>query len=505
MDLCTKLKIFPWLFIGVFVFISCNKSDPSPDRNITKNTDSNRFDTVRYTHTPGVLRVLVDNSLTSYLIYKGVPRGFEYEMLNWFARDHDLELEIKISTNLDHIIDTLAIRDYDIAAGNLNITRYRQELVNFTNPILRARQVLIQKLPDNYRQLTLDEINDALIRDPLDLNGDTVHVRKGSSFYSSLQNFMKETATNICIDTIPGMVATDSLIEMVAKGKISYTVADENRARTLKSFFGNIDINTPISLHRPIGWAVPKSADQLLDSLNSWIDTHRGSLDYNVIKNRYFNPNAAVKRNIRRGYKPAKEGKISNYDPLIRYYAERINWNWILLAAQIYKESNFNSNSKSWMGAIGLMQVLPSTAKQYSFQIHNLDDPSSNLLAGVRHLDYLHKYWVKSIPNADSLELIKFTLASYNVGQGHMEDARRLAEKYDLNPDIWYDNVEKMIINKSYPKYYTDEVVKYGYCRGTEPAEYVKDILYYYKLYREFVKYEQKSNSNNSRTTTSSP
>jgi len=99
MDLFTDRKIFPWLFIGMLVFISCNKSDPSPDRNITKNTDSNRFDTVRYTHTPGVLRVLVDNSLTSYLIYKGVPRGFEYEMLNWFARDHDLELELNKTTN----------------------------------------------------------------------------------------------------------------------------------------------------------------------------------------------------------------------------------------------------------------------------------------------------------------------------------------------------------------------------------------------------------------------
>ena len=505
MDLCTKLKIFPWLFFGVFVFISCNKSDPSPDSNIAGNADGNNYDTVRYTHTPGVLRVLVDNSLTSYLIYKGVPRGFEYEMLNWFARDQNLELEINISTNLDHIIDTLAMRDYDIAAGNLNITQYRQELVNFTNPILRARQVLIQKLPDNYRQLTLDEINDALIRDPLDLNGDTVHVRKGSSFYSSLQNFMKETAINIYIDTIPGMVATDSLIEMVAKGEIRFTVADENRARTLKSYFSNIDINTPISLHRPIGWAVPKSADLLLDSLNAWIDANRGSLEYNVIKNRYFNPNAAVRRNIRRSYKPAREGNISNFDPLIRYYAERINWNWILLAAQVFKESNFNADSRSWMGAIGLMQVLPSTAKQYGVQIHNLRDPSPNLLAGTRHLDYLHKYWKQTIPEADSLELIKFTLASYNVGQGHMEDARRLAEKYDLDPDIWDDNVEKMIINKSYPKYYTDKVVKYGYCRGTEPAQYVKDILYYYNLYREFVKYEQKSNSNNSRTTASSP
>ena len=180
-----------------------------------------------------------------------------------------------------------------------------------------------------------------------------------------------------------------------------------------------------------------------------------------------------------------KEGKISDYDDLIKKYAGTLNWDWRLLTAQIYKESKFDPNTKSWRGARGLMQLMPRTAKSHGVQANELNNPERNLIAGTKHIAMLEKHWKTELN--DSLEVIKFTLGSYNVGQGHVEDAIRLAIKYDYDPTKWDDNVAQMLLNKSIPKYYKDPVVKYGYCRGREPVNYVKTILNSYELYCQFV------------------
>jgi membrane-bound lytic murein transglycosylase F len=131
------------------------------------------------------------------------------------------------------------------------------------------------------------------------------------------------------------------------------------------------------------------------------------------------------------------------------------------------------------------MQLMPRTAVSHGVQPNELNNPERNIIAGTKHLVMLEKHWETVI--MDSLERIKFTLGSYNVGQGHVEDAIRLAKKYDLNPSIWDDNVAQMLLNKSKPKYYKDPVVKYGYCRGKEPVNYVKSILDTFELYKQFT------------------
>jgi membrane-bound lytic murein transglycosylase F len=130
------------------------------------------------------------------------------------------------------------------------------------------------------------------------------------------------------------------------------------------------------------------------------------------------------------------------------------------------------------------MQLLPSTGEM--FGIKNLYNPEANIDAGIKFLKYLDSRWKESI--TDSLERIKFVLASYNIGIGHIEDAQRLAEKYGADPDLWSDNVEYYLLQKSKPKYYNDEVVRNGYSRGRETVAYVKEILERYEHYKKFFK-----------------
>ncbi|MCK5701655.1 MAG: transglycosylase SLT domain-containing protein, partial [Cyclobacteriaceae bacterium] len=149
-------------------------------------------------------------------------------------------------------------------------------------------------------------------------------------------------------------------------------------------------------------------------------------------------------------------------------------------------ESMFNPKTKSWRGATGLMQLMPRTAQSYGIQPKELVIPEKNVNAGTKHLTMLEDHWKKEL--TDSLEIIKFTLGSYNVGLGHVQDAIRLANKFKYDTKTWDENVAQMLLNKSIPKYYKDPVVKYGYCRGREPVNYVKSIFQNYELYSQFTK-----------------
>jgi len=168
---------------------------------------------------------------------------------------------------------------------------------------------------------------------------------------------------------------------------------------------------------------------------------------------------------------------------LIKEYADSIGWDWKLLASLIYEESNFNPKVKSWAGAVGLMQLLPETGKAHGAE--NLLDPEENIRAGADYISWLDQYWLQYIKDKD--ERIKFILASYNIGFGHIEDARRLAEKHGADPNIWEDNVEVYLLKKSKPQYYNDDVVRNGYCNGKETYAYVKNVIQRYERYSQFI------------------
>ena len=467
----------------LLLFQECQQDKSSEQAENKK--EATMVDIPIYTKNDGALTVLMDNSLSSYFIYQGQPMGYEYEMLALFAKENDLTLEIKIIGHVENILDSLLAGEGDLVAANLSISSERMEKVAFTDPLFRTKQILVQRLPDNIQKLTRDEIEKSLIRDRLDLESKDVMVRKNSSYELILNNLVAETGLELNINYASGDLVTEHLIDMVSNKEIDFTICDQNKAEIFNAYYYNIDIKTPMSLSQPIAWAVNKESSELLSKLNSWISKRKGSLEFNMINNRYFEMTKRKERLITKEYDYVKEGIISDYDELIKKYSAELNWDWRLLTALIYQESMFNPKTKSWRGATGLMQLMPRTAQSYGIQPKELVVPEKNIIAGTQHLAMLENYWKNEL--TDSIEIIKFTLGSYNVGLGHVQDAIRLANKFKYDTKTWDENVAQMLLNKSIPKYYKDPVVKYGYCRGGEPVNYVRSIFQNYELYCQFT------------------
>lgn len=184
-----------------------------------------------------------------------------------------------------------------------------------------------------------------------------------------------------------------------------------------------------------------------------------------------------------------KNGHISPYDELFRKHAKNIGWDWQLLASIGYQESRFNPNVVSWAGAEGLMGIMPNTAKALGVTPHELKDPDTGIRTGV---DCLRRFRQGFSKIEDPVEKMKFTLAAYNAGIGHIYDAQRLAEKYGKNPNLWSD-VSEFIRLKNDPVYYNDPVCKHGYLRGSETFNYVLEVMDRYTYYKS--KTDQRKNS----------
>lgn len=425
----------------------------------------------------GYLIAILDNSSTGMFLYRGEPMGYEYELLSLFAKSIDVELRFDVTPSLEDGFRKLNAGQGDILAYNLTVTKDRQRFMDFTLPHNYVRQVLVQRKPAEWRDMKLHEIDKTLLRNPIDLIGKEVYVRKSSSYTTRLRHLAEEIGGDILIIEEAEELETEALIELVANGNIEYTVADEDVALVNARYFPILDVRTAISFPQQIAWGVRKNSPVLLDTLNNWIGEMKRTNEYYVLYDKYFKSTRKSKKMVESDFFSKNSERLSPYDSIIKLGAEKINWDWQLLAAQISKESRFDPKAKSWVGARGLMQVMPKTGRSYG--VRNLYNPVQNLEAGIKHILWLKEVW-KDINEED--ERAKFVLASYNVGQGHVQDAARLAEKYGQDPKDW-NAVSKYLRLKSKKKYYNDQVVKFGYCRGDEPVDYVADILYRYNRY----------------------
>ena len=438
----------------------------------------------------GYITAIMDNSSTGLFVYKGKTMGYEYELLRMFCEDQGLQLRINITQNIGEGFNKLNTGEGDILAYNLTVTKERKKRIAFTHYHNLQRQVLIQRKPENWRQMKLHEIEAQLIRNPVDLIGKEVVVRPHSSYYDRMVNLSDEIGGDILI--VPGdtNAETETLIKQVAEGKIDYTVAEEDVALVNSTYYRNLDIKTPVSFPTQIAWGVRKNADGFLAALNTWIEKMRKTTDYYVVYDKYFRSSKSALRRSRSKYFSIRGGAISPYDSLIQHAAGELEWDWLLLAAQIFRESKFDEKAESWAGAIGLMQVMPRTGREYG--VKDLYDPEQNLYAGKKHLEWLQRQWADKI--VDKEERLKFILASYNVGLGHLQDAVRLTEKYGDDTESW-DDVSKYLLRKSRSRYFNDPVVEFGYCRGSEPVEYVSEILDIYQNYKEILEQENDLNA----------
>ena len=426
-----------------------------------------------------VINVLAENSPVSYFIYRGRNMGYEYELLYEFAKDMNIRIQIQMVNDLDQMFQLLDSCQGDVIACNLTINKKRQEFVNFTVPHLYTHQVLIQRKPNEYWKLSREELDDTLIRAPEELAGKTIHVWKNSSYYNRIMQLNASLGLNMNIEATDGDLITEELIRMVSEGEIDYTIADENIAQIDERYYPNIDIEMRLNVKDSIGFALRMNSPDLLDTLNAWLLDSDNASTIGEVQRKYFDRrNLTNKAN--QDYSSLNGDQLSPYDEIIQRESEKIGWDWRLIAAIIYQESKFETYKRSWAGAFGIFQFMPSTAKAYG--IGPESSAEAQIVAGVKKLNKNYDQWLEEI--SDSTEAIYFTLATFNAGRAHIDDARALCPEFGLKDSIWHDNVSDMVRNLSKPTYYRHEVVKNGYCRGIETYEYIIEVIQRFEEYK---------------------
>lgn len=466
------LRAFLTLFILSFFIVSCN--DVKHDKKRKKTVKTSSQNDLAQIKKSGELKVVVDYNSTNYFVYRGKPMGFKYELLKELANELGVELKLSVSNNLQETFDGLINGSYDLIAKNLTVTKERSEEIDFTIPINQTRQVLVQRNRENSSDSTF-------IKTTLELAGKKIHVQKNTSYYHRLQNLSEEIGSqiNIVEDTIFGV---EQLITKVAEGEFDYTVCDENVAKLNKTYYSNLDVSLKVSFNQNIAWAVRKGSVEWKEYLDKWITRFKRTNKYKYLYHKYFNSTRIAGR-LDSDFHSITGGQISVYDDVVKKLATEYNWDWRLISSIMYQESRFNPDAGSWAGAYGLMQIMPTTAE--GLGIDDLGDPEQNIKGGILLLNWLDQQFIESIP--DSTERIKFVLASYNIGLGHVMDAQRLAEKYNKDRYVWDDNVDFYLRNKSSEKYYKDPVAKFGYCRGEQAYNYVSKVMTNYDHYLNVI------------------
>jgi len=308
-----------------------------------------------------------------------------------------------------------------------------------------------------------------------DLEYRTIFVRHHSRYWERLAQ-LQEAGARFSLRATDDAVETEQLIQMVSRGKYKATLADEHLLDI--ELAKGLPVRSAVILEDkvPHAVAVRQRNPQLRRALDEFIKRVYRSEFYNVTYNKYFKSRRSVQRLARGRVIDALKGQISPYDELVRKYSDRYSFDWRLVTAQMYQESKFDPLAESHVGARGLMQLMPRTAK--AMGVKNTTDPASSIRGGVKYLDWLRDRFDAKLPLSERLW---FTLAAYNAGAGHVHDARRLAGQIGLDPNRWFGHTEEAILllaRKQYAK-----KARYGYVNGREPFNYVRDIRQRFEAY----------------------
>jgi membrane-bound lytic murein transglycosylase F len=410
-----------------------------------------------------VLRVLLRNNAASYFLYRGELMGFEYELAREFADYHGLRLEVVVPPSYRELTTWLMEGKADIAMGFLEPDDLQRRLgIDYSDPYHYARQHIVVHKDDSAISLA-------------DLDDQTISVRSRSHYWKSLSH-LQNGGAGFNLRATDDDVETEYLIQQVAHGKYKATMADEHLLNI--ELAKSIPVRSAHTLESevPHSIALRKRNPELKQALNEFVKRIYKSEFYNVIYLEYFKNRGSVQRLARGRIVDALKGQISPYDELVRKYSDHYGFDWRLVTAQMYQESKFNPKAKSHVGARGLMQLMPRTAKEMG--VKDISDPASSIRGGVKYLDWLRDRFNTDLTISDRLW---FTLASYNAGAGHVQDARRLAGQLGHDPDRWFGHTEQAMLlleKKQYAK-----KARYGYVNGSEPVNYVRDIKQRFEAY----------------------
>ena len=414
--------------------------------------------------TRGTLRVAVDNNSSSFYIYRGRRMGYEYELLLDLGKELGVQVEFVVASDIDEAFTKLEEGRVDLIAMNVQQNAERESFVIFTEAIGSMSTVLVGR-----EKLTSWDI----------LGMDTVVVRKGAVYKSQLEQIKDSLDLDFTILEVQDHEET--LLDRVYEQELRWTVAEKNVAQTNATYYDELQLGLEVSKEEPVTWALRSTSPNLLQAVNSWLVEKKKVFIPRTYARYFLNSKNQYERTTN-AYSSLGGNRISVYDELIQAQAQSLGWDWRLLAALVYKESRFDTTALSYAGAQGLLQLMPVTVER--FGVTNPNDPAESLKGGVKYLQYLDKFWMERVPETN--ERIKFILASYTIGQGHVDDAWRLTLKYRKNTQSWQE-VSNFLNLKSDPKYYRDPVVKSGYAKGHIAVKYVRDVLALFQSYKDLV------------------
>jgi membrane-bound lytic murein transglycosylase MltF len=410
------------------------------------------------------IRVLTAYNRTLYFIDKGTERGtaadqgrlLEAELNKRMAQGHLKVSVIFVPMSRDELLPALIDGRGDIVMGNLTITPERQKVVDFVDPWITGVDEIAVTGPNGPPLASLD-----------DLSGHEVFVRESSSYYQSLvalnQDFAARGLKPVVIVPAPEEFEDEDLLEMAAAGLVKVIVVDNHKARFWQTVIPSLKLYPAVALRKgaDIAWAIRKDSPALKASLNSFLATNgENSLNGRMIFRRYLLNTKYVKS-------ATADAEIKRFKELIAYfrkYGSQYNLDWMLMAAQGYQESRLDQQAKSQVGAIGVMQVMPATAKD--LKVGDVTNVEANIHAGVKYIRFMIDRYYEDEP-MDDLNKALFAFAAYNCGPGRTRQLRREATARGLDANVWFDNVERIAAERI----------------GRETVTYVSNIYKYYVSY----------------------
>jgi membrane-bound lytic murein transglycosylase MltF len=416
-----------------------------------------------------VIRMLVPFSKTFYFIDKGGEQfGITYEFgkafEEWLNKRHKTKTlkigVVFIPVSRDRLLTGLLDGIGDIAAGNLTITAARQELIDFADPFATGVREVVATGPAAPAIAALE-----------DLAGQEVFVRPSSSYFEHLQTLSESLQAAgrdaIALSPLDEDLEDEDILEMVNAGLLPWAVVDQHKAALWAEIFTDLTVRTDLVVNEggQIAWAMRKDSPLLKAEVNAFVAKHKlGTTFGNIIKQKYLGSTSYAKR----ATSHEEVEKFNELTGIFRKYGQQYGFDELMIAAQGYQESRLDQSVRSPRGAVGVMQLLPSTAADPLIAIEGIDkDPDSNIHAGVKYLRLLTDKYLDD-PGLDDKNRTLMAFAAYNAGPGNLRKFRRLAEKSGLDPNIWFHNVEHAAA----------KIV------GRETVQYVGNIYKYYIAYR---------------------
>jgi membrane-bound lytic murein transglycosylase MltF len=414
-----------------------------------------------------IIRTLVTFSKTNYFLDKATQRGATYELMKEFEKTINKSFKKKhlkihvvfIPVTRDQLIPALVEGRGDIAAAALTITPDRKKLVDFADPLIKGIDEIVVAGPSAPKLKSLD-----------DLSGKEIHVRKTSSYYEHLisinASFKKADKPQIVIREASEYLEDEDLLEMVNADLIPMIVVDNYLAKFWSKIFKDIKLYPKIAVNTggEIAWMIRKNSPRLEQVINEFVKGHKkGTLFGNIMLRRYLKNTKYVRNSL------ADEDleRFKSTITIFKKYADTYDMDWLLVMALAYQESRIDQSVRSPAGAVGVMQLLPSTARGHPVNIPKIEELESNIHAGVKYLRWLFDQYYKK-EDMDLLNKGLFTFASYNAGPGRVARLRKLAAKTGFDPNKWFGNVEVIAAKKI----------------GRETVQYVSNIFKYYIAYR---------------------